>query len=800
MPSHNGAPNPHATFRFREHIIGMLVVTFFLLLPFREALKGKSLFYGDIVLQFIPWREFASKSLASGYIPLWNQYAYCGMPFLANGQSALFYPFNWLAIFIPAHTLITLGAVIHTMLCGWLTYALLAYRGCSPIASSTGALAFGMSSFVIGHVQFPSLHYTISWLPMMLLAAEMLVRYKNASSSAMLALTLAISFLCGHAQAWMLCLALVIAWGCSRAVEAHNARGALHCALLMIASLLLTCALTGAQWLAQIELLQRSAHIRVPFEEATLLSVPPWQLPNLFIPNLFGHPARGFYWGVGNYWDVSIHIGATATALALYGALDKHSSRVKLMLIIAAALGCTLSLGRFMPLYSWLYEHVPLFSTMRAPARFSIWSTFAISVLSAYGVERLVGNMISSDVTELLAFRRWTMACAAILLMLFIGMLKLPPLWRAFEVLFKTSVKAAKLIIPPSEFGAAIRAAAATSSQAMFAAACFLIALSLSLALIIATHHFKCSGKGNTTRALQRAAFWTLPTVLALELFVAIDGINPFVKEMPTHNAMLQWTPLKHIDRNQERFSILQRDIERCWFAFISYTSYPPPVEMERQLKGLLRALVPNTHMLYDLLCAQGYDPLKPLSYLQWLRRHEADSDVLRWLAVHYLVKVTPTKWRSKEAIHEALVSDVKADVVSIDGALPRAFITTDPPNLLVTMFPNMPSKYERAMVISQPNPNVIICELPTSRTAGKIYHIILDSAWCGWRAFVDGREEIWSQCQTHPAARAVAIKLGARKVVWAYLPTAYLIGLHLSMFGVLMLAMLVMMGISVRR
>lgn len=793
---HDETMSQPAAHRRKKHLAGVLIVTLFLLLPFREALEGKSLFYGDIILQFIPWRKFASESLASGHIPLWNPYAYCGMPFLANGQSALFYPFNWLGIFIPAHTLITLGAVMHTLLCGWFTYALLAYCGCSPIASSAGALAYSMSSFVIGHIQFPSLHYTISWLPMMLLATEMLMRHRNTPSLAKLTLTLAISLLCGHAQAWMLCLMLVIAWGCSRAIEARKLKEALHRMLLMIASLPLACILAGVQWLPQIELLQASAHINVPFEEATLLSIPPWQLPNLFIPNLFGHPAKGFYWGVGNYWDVAMHVGAVATALAIYGALGERLGAIRLMLIAAIALGCMLSLGRFMPLYFWLYEHVPPFSAMRAPARFSLWAVFAISMLAAHGIDRLIDGVSSSATSEPSAFRRWTMACAVFFLVLSIGMLKVPMLAKAFEALFKTSVEAAKLIIPPSELSTATRAATAISSQAIFNAACSLIALSLLLALLIMAHRLK----GSFAKALQKASLWALPMILALELFAAIDGVNPFVKEMPISYAHFPRALIRGIDRHQERFTISQRDIERCWFAFISYTSYSPHGEMERQLRGLLNALVPNTHMLFDLLCAQGYDPLKPLLYLRWMREHETDEDVLRWLAVRYIVKVIPTKWRSGKAFHEALVSDVKAEAVSLNNALPRAFITTDSPSLLMMLFPNAPTWYQRAKVISQPNPNAIVCELPPLRTKSVPYHIILDSAWCGWHVFIDGREETWSQFQCHPAARAVAVKPGARKVVWVYLPTAYLIGLYLSMLGASLFAALVAASISAQR
>ena len=53
---------------------------------------------GDLVTQAYPFRHLASSSIRDGILPLWNPYILLGTPFIANAQSALFYPPNWLAI------------------------------------------------------------------------------------------------------------------------------------------------------------------------------------------------------------------------------------------------------------------------------------------------------------------------------------------------------------------------------------------------------------------------------------------------------------------------------------------------------------------------------------------------------------------------------------------------------------------------------------------------------------------------------------------------------------------------------
>ena len=55
----------------------------------------------DSVGQFYPWRKFASETIRTGYLPLWNPYQFCGTPFVANSQSAVFYPGNLLFYVLP---------------------------------------------------------------------------------------------------------------------------------------------------------------------------------------------------------------------------------------------------------------------------------------------------------------------------------------------------------------------------------------------------------------------------------------------------------------------------------------------------------------------------------------------------------------------------------------------------------------------------------------------------------------------------------------------------------------------------
>jgi hypothetical protein len=55
----------------------------------------------DPVLQFQPWLEFNRAMFWDGRLPLWNSASGCGVPHLANGQSAPFDPFHLIAYLGP---------------------------------------------------------------------------------------------------------------------------------------------------------------------------------------------------------------------------------------------------------------------------------------------------------------------------------------------------------------------------------------------------------------------------------------------------------------------------------------------------------------------------------------------------------------------------------------------------------------------------------------------------------------------------------------------------------------------------
>src|SRR5437870_11493260 len=79
-------------------------------IPFRDL--------GDAVVQFYPWHVFAGDMLSNGKLPSWNPLILGGTPFIANMQSAIFYPLTWFFAILSGAAAWSLTLILRTVLAG----------------------------------------------------------------------------------------------------------------------------------------------------------------------------------------------------------------------------------------------------------------------------------------------------------------------------------------------------------------------------------------------------------------------------------------------------------------------------------------------------------------------------------------------------------------------------------------------------------------------------------------------------------------------------------------------------------
>ncbi len=363
---------------------------------------GYALFWGTPYFQFIPWRWLAWRQIVQGHFPWWNPYAGLGTPLFANYQTAVLYPPTWLLFLAAAlaglkglayaHGWVLVG---HWLWAAWGMVRFLQgshtpeddHSGFPRLAAWLGGLVFAFSGYSVARAGvFLSMNAAMAWTPWVLWATHRLVTRPGPRAAWLWSGIVALLLLSGHAQTAWYTLLLAGLWA------AWRLRGRWHRRVLGWAGFagLAALALAAGQLAATAEytlLSQRSQGLQ---DEAFALqySFWPWHYLNFLHPRMFGHPARGDAWGYPAAWEDAVYVGVLPLLLALYAALRRgfRDRPFWLGVLLTANL---FALGRFTPLYPWLYRHVPTFDAFQAPARWHLWTVFALAVLAAEAAARV---------------------------------------------------------------------------------------------------------------------------------------------------------------------------------------------------------------------------------------------------------------------------------------------------------------------------------------------------------------------------------------------------------------------------
>ncbi len=128
-------------------------------------------FPSDLVNYFYPLAVHAAERLSHAELPLWNPYACSGIPLLATAQVGVFYPGNWLALFLPVEHALPLRLFLECFLGGLFTGLWLRRLGLRVVPCAMAGILF-VYACVLGQTFWPPQVATILWLPWLLLCIE----------------------------------------------------------------------------------------------------------------------------------------------------------------------------------------------------------------------------------------------------------------------------------------------------------------------------------------------------------------------------------------------------------------------------------------------------------------------------------------------------------------------------------------------------------------------------------------------------------------------------------------------------
>jgi hypothetical protein len=338
--------------------------------------------YSDLTVTFWPNMWFLAESLRQyGQIPLWRPLIMGGAPFVGNPQSALFYPPNWLFLFLPVTRTFHLLIGLHLLGAGAAMYGLVRCSYCcSRFAAVVAAIGYMLTSKLTAHLGAGhiGLSQAFAWLPL----AFWLLRHSIENQSVLMAAgcgtVLAAMFfayppLAAHATALLAGYALyrLVAEGLR-----VSGRSAVLLALRLLPLPVWFLAVGAVQIVPTLELMGVLSRADLSLAEAGRDSLP-WRY-------LLGYLIADY----GGYHEWMTYLGLPVLGLGLLALVRGVQSDRWFWAAVSIA-GVLFSLGIHGPLYPVVYRLVPLSSWLRVPPRALLIVALAANVLAALGVEAL---------------------------------------------------------------------------------------------------------------------------------------------------------------------------------------------------------------------------------------------------------------------------------------------------------------------------------------------------------------------------------------------------------------------------
>ena len=730
--------------------------------------SGKALFWGTPSTQFVPWWEFAWSSIISGDLPLWNPWLGMGSPLVANYQIAIFYPPYWIYLL-----LLWLGGVdwmawgmalivvLHLILAGIGTARLLDDLGVSELGQVIGGLAYSLSGYLVGRAGFLSINASVAWIPWILLFTKRLGICRSAFWKT--SIFLAFLLLAGHAQTGWYTILLAVSWTAFWAIKdgKHEKRWwSIAWSWLNLAGAgLLASGISAIQLIPTAQYLWLSQRAsEYGYQDAMTYSFWPWRLITLIIPDIFGNPGDGTYWGYGNYWEDAVYIGLIPIIVAIglmvswlismaggTKDLDDESSDKKGLvgyLALTILISFLLAFGKNTFVFPFLYKYIPTFNLFQAPTRFTIWAEISFVLLAGIGIDQIK----KPKGKGLYATRLIAAGCVAVTLGAILTKILIPDIKTTF-------------IRPSIQAG--------------------LIGLGFVVLIL-----YSPSGKEKKTRGIWS---WALILLVTIDLILAGWKLNPGIEK--------DFYQVQTQDGTQGRiFMPVDLEYELKYNHFFLFNSFEPIADWSDMKEYYL----PNLNMLRRREMVNNFDPLLSARYQSWLGELQ-NTDLLERPELLEIMAVNGIIARNNKGDIELQDIPGKVEYVKLYDCIVNEEFGA---NILPLIFGEGINLNDTLIVEDASDANISCNKVSPgiySIISSKPGHLSLDvdlreNAWIfwsqewypGWMGYIDGQQA--NIKRANYLFQAVYCPAGQHTIEFVYRPKSFLVGSAISGISLLIL------------
>ena len=348
----------------------------------------------DFVRFHVLNQEYLWGAVRSGRLPLWNPHVALGRPFLADPESAFFYPPYWLHLVLSPRAAVAILLAAHSALGLWGTGRLARALGIRSHAALVPGLLFFASGTVVELVAAGQILYYagICYLPLALLASLRLQQSPSLRRVAGLGAILALQILASHPQMfWITCVAsavLVIAVGLERP-WLGSLRALVRVLLGQMTAIALALTVAAIQLLPFLELIEQGNRQARTIDFASGWSLPAYALASLAYPI-----------PVAN-WSDNLY-GGSLLALAGLGGLVCVRGRTSRAPAVLALLGVTVALGTATPIFGLAFHTLPGLAFFRIPGRMALVTLLALALAAGMLLDRMDLRSHTSRVVAIL--------------------------------------------------------------------------------------------------------------------------------------------------------------------------------------------------------------------------------------------------------------------------------------------------------------------------------------------------------------------------------------------------------------
>jgi hypothetical protein len=427
---------------FKFKIKDWQVIIFFgiiTLLFFWDILTQKKFFWEDFVYQYYPFRNFAAVAFSNGIIPFWNPYTFGGMPFIADIQTAFFYPLHLLlTLFVSNNSLdfvfLEYLIIFHYFLAGIFSYYLAKSLQLDIYASILTAITFMFCGFMVTHLIHETMIIQFTYMPLIFLFYNKSFETGKWRNTLLTGLFMGIAILCGHPQITLymfFTLALFAIYKFFFVIKENGfkfQKKVFEFIGLAAAPFILGIMLGAIQLLPTFTISGLSERAVMTYNSTLEGSLGYHQFFTLIAPKFFGSTNAAHtdipYWGNKGfwlYWESCIYVGLAALVFGSLALFVLRKNKNVIFFFIISVLSLLYVLGDNFIIYKLFYYLIPGFNKFRGVGRFGMVFSFGISLLAGYGFDYLIKNPVNEKIKKFLKYFLFFIGALIVLWILYIA-------------------------------------------------------------------------------------------------------------------------------------------------------------------------------------------------------------------------------------------------------------------------------------------------------------------------------------------------------------------------------------------